>query len=244
MKQTVVALFAALLLLCGCQAKEVGSPSDTAAFATDTQAVAETNAAPTQLINGEAVTRIAIEPLCQLPELPTGCEVTSLAAVLRFYGIPVDKCAIGDFYLDKGEVGTVDFRKAFEGDPRDEDAYGCYAPVIVNAANRILPEHGTQLHAEEVSGLELEALFPYIDQNIPVIIWGTLDCQESEPTVVWEVDGEELQWIYPEHCMVLAGYGSDTVWVCDPMSGELREYDKELFRAGYNALFQQAVVIA
>lgn len=244
MKKTVIVLLTAVWLLCGCRAKETNSISVTTAPAeTAPSAAVTTGVVPTQQINGETVTCIAIEPLCQLPELPTGCEVTSLATVLHFYGVPVDKCAIGDSYLDKGEVGSVDFRKAFVGDPRDEDAYGCYAPVIVNAANRILEERGVPLHAEQVNGLELEALFPYIDNNIPVIIWGTLDCRESAPTVVWNVDGEELQWIYPEHCMVLAGYSSDTVWVCDPMSGQMKEYDRELFRAGYHALLQQAVVI-
>lgn len=239
MKKILFTVLAVLLPLSGCGVQE-SSPAPTTAVATTAPV---TGNAVTQTVEGRPAKLVNIEPLSQLPELPTGCEVTSLAAVLNYYGFTIDKCDIADRYLDKGEVGTVDFHKAFEGDPRDEDAYGCYAPVIVNAANRILSEHGTSMRAVEVSGNELEELFTYLDHDTPVIIWGTLDCAPSEPTTSWEVDGKELQWIYPEHCMVLAGYSDAAVWVCDPMSGRMQEYEKELFKTGYEALFRQAIVL-
>lgn len=245
MKKTVIFVVAAVLLLCGCGAQESSeTPRETAAPQTAAveTAPAASGAVP-QTVDGHPAKLVHIQTLAQLPELPTGCEVTSLAAVLRYYGFDIDKCEIGDRYLDKGAVGTVDFREAFEGDPRDEDAYGCYAPVIVNAANRILTERGSAMRAAEVSGRELEDLFGYLDRDIPVIIWGTLDCAPSEPTTVWDIGGKQLQWIYPEHCMVLAGYSDADVWVCDPMSGKMQKYEKELFKAGYNALLRQAIVI-
>ncbi len=246
MKKIWMIACAAALLLAGCGAQESSAaPQDTAAVQTTGAAPAApvASGAVQQQVSGAPLKLVNIQTLAQLPELPTGCEVTSLAAVLNYYGVTIDKCDIGDRYLDKGAVGTVDFREAFEGDPRDEDAYGCYAPVIVNAANRILTERGTSMQAAEVSGQELEQLFSYLDRDIPVIIWGTLDCAPGEPTAVWEVNGKQLQWIYPEHCMVLAGYSDTSVWVCDPMSGQMQEYDKELFKTGYNALLRQAVVI-
>ncbi len=78
--------------------------------------------------------------ICQYPELPTGCEITSLAMVLNHYKYKVDKGTLSDKYLNKGEVGKVDPRKQFEGDPRDGNSYGCYAPVIVDTANKYLSE--------------------------------------------------------------------------------------------------------
>lgn len=42
------------------------------------------------------------EWLGQYPELPTGCEITSLTSVLNYYGYDVDKEVMADDYLEKG----------------------------------------------------------------------------------------------------------------------------------------------
>ncbi|MBE6824368.1 MAG: hypothetical protein E7513_03365 [Ruminococcaceae bacterium] len=183
------------------------------------------------------------EAICQYPDLPTGCEMTSLTMVLNYYGLNADKCDISDNYLDKGEVGSVDFRKAFVGDPRDENSFGCYAPVVVNAANRYLESQGSKLKATDVTGRELESLYEYINIQVPVIIWGTLDCKEGYYSVTWNVDGQDLTWITPEHCMVMVGYDQEAVWIADPIYGEVVSYDREIFESCYNLLFKQAVVI-
>lgn len=183
------------------------------------------------------------QPLCQYPELPTGCEMTSLAMVLNYNNVATDKCDLSDNYLVKGPVGTVDFRVAFEGDPRDENSYGCYAPVVVNTANRYLGAKQSGLKASDISGAELEDLFKYIDLNIPIIVWGTQDCQEGYYSVTWNVDGKELTWFTPEHCMVLTGYDDSMVWVADPIYGDVRSYDRVVFKNSYDSLQKQAVVI-
>ncbi len=181
--------------------------------------------------------------LNQYPELPTGCEVTSLTMVLNYNNVPADKCDIADNYLEKGEVGTVDFRVEFVGDPRDEDSYGCYAPVLTNAANNYLTANGYNLKATDISGTSFDGLLPYIDKGIPVIIWGTQECQPGQYTTTWNIDGEDITWYYPEHCMVLLGYSDYQVWVADPMYGEVRDFDRVIFQTRYEELFQQAIVI-
>jgi len=187
--------------------------------------------------------RIDLQPICQYPELPTGCEITSLAMVLNYNGISVDKCELADHYLDKGEVGTVDFRKAFEGDPRDDSSYGCYAPVIVNTANKYLEAARSELRAADISGCRLEELFPYIEAGVPVIIWGTLDCAEGYYSVTWNVDGTDISWYTPEHCRVLVGCEDGQVWTADPVYGDVRAYDIQVFESRYEDLGRQAVVI-
>lgn len=192
--------------------------------------------APTSMIQDFTV-------LSQYPELPTGCETTSLTMVLNYNNVPADKCDIADNYLEKGEVGTVDFRVAFEGDPRDENSYGCYAPVLTKAANRYLLANGYSLTANDISGTAFTDLLAYIDQGVPVIVWGTQDCKQGQYTTTWIIDGEELTWYYPEHCMVLLGYSDYQVWVADPMHGEVLAYDRVIFETRYQELFQQAIVI-
>lgn len=181
--------------------------------------------------------------LCQYPELPTGCEITSLAMLLNYYGFPIDKCVLADDYLDKGEVGTVDFRKAFEGNPRNEDSFGCYAPVIVNTANRYLDENDSELHAIDLTGTEFDDLLSYLDKENPVIVWGTLDCEEGYYSVTWNVDGQDITWFTPEHCRVLVNYDDENVWAADPVYGEIIQYDREVFTDRYNSLQKQAIVL-
>ncbi len=187
--------------------------------------------------------RISFSAVSQYPELPTGCEVTSLAMVLHYREINIDKCEIADKYLDKGEAGAVSYFDAFEGDPRDDDSLGCYAPVIVKAANRILEEKDSSLKAEDISGKKLDSLFEYIDNDIPVIVWGTQNCRNGYISDRWEADGQEYTWISPEHCMVLVGYSDSSVWVADPLHGDVREFEINIFEPCYNLLHKQAVII-
>lgn len=182
-------------------------------------------------------------PLCQYPELPTGCEITSLTMVLNYYGVDADKCDISDNFLEKGDVGSVDFNVAFVGDPRDASSYGCYAPVIANTANRYLEYKQSKLIAKDITGTELEDLFSYIDYEKPVIIWGTQDCSEGHYSVTWNVDGKELTWFTPEHCMVLVGYDDISVWVADPIYGDIRNYDIQTLKNSYDSLNKQAILI-
>lgn len=182
-------------------------------------------------------------PICQYPELPTGCEITSLTMALRYYGFNFKKENLSDKYLDKGKVGTVDPRVAFEGDPRDGDSYGCYAPVIVNTANKYLKAKGSNLRAYEVEGEDFNSLFRFTDKDIPVIIWCTYKLQPGHFSVTWNVDGKDITWYTPEHCMVLLGEKNGKAVVADPIYGKIKAYDKALLEKRYTELFKQAIVI-
>ena len=179
----------------------------------------------------------------QLPELPTGCEITCLAMVLNYYGFAADKCDLADNYLEKSEDYEADFHKVFVGNPRDEDAYGCYAPVIEDAANRYLTDAGSTMLAVDVSGTELDKLVGYIDIGVPVVVWGTMNCAEGYYTDTWEADGVEVSWYWPEHAMVLIGYSDTRIWVADSLKNKVLAFDRDLFKTRYEELGKQAVVV-
>ena len=184
--------------------------------------------------------------LSQYPELPNGCEVTSLAALLNHYGFAVDKTVLSDAYLPKGPVGEVSFYERFEGDPRDEDAYGCYAPVIVATADAYLSSVGSPMRASDVTGTPARELYHrHIDEGRPVIVWATRYLEQGHYSVTWHVDGQDLTWFTPEHCMVLVGYdeANRTVRLADPIVGEVCTYEMDLFESRYADLGQQAVVL-
>lgn len=261
----LILLLTTLALLSGCSGADTGTMAEATqassfelrntapgtAAATEptpfTSASAAATPPATDAADGTAAAantqEIALEPICQYPELPTGCEVTSLAMVLNFYRVGCDKCDIADNYLTKGEVGTVDFHYAFEGDPRDESSFGCYANVIVETARRVITAHGAALTVSDLTGTPLDGLRSYLDRGIPLIVWGTQDCREGHYSVTWNVDGKDLTWFTPEHCMVLVGMDDSAVRVADPIYGNIISYERSVFESCYDSLFQQAVAI-
>jgi len=185
-----------------------------------------------------------VECILQNPELPNGCEVTSLAIALNYLGIEADKCDLAENYLPCGPIGSTYPEEAYIGDPSTTDAgYYCYAPVIATAAQSYLDANGLSetYTVEDVSGTSLEELFStYIDNDVPVIIWATMYMQEL--SFGYEIDGVS----YPSslHCLVLYGYDEEEnlVYVSDPLVGNTT-YDLDIFADRFDVLGQQAVVV-
>ena len=85
------------------------------------------------------------QPVLQNPELPTGCEVTTLTAALNYAGYPVDKVTMADKYLIQSDPYLTTFGEAFVGSPHNSNAWGCYAPVIVETAQNYIAAQGGNL---------------------------------------------------------------------------------------------------
>ncbi len=188
---------------------------------------------------------IGLYPLAQYPEFPTGCEVTSLTMALNYEGFDVSIGEIADRYLEKGEPGSKSYREIFWGDPRSSESFGCFAPVIVKAANQYLEDQGSDKRAVDLSGTELEDLYEELRCGYPVLVWGSMYIDTDIVEVgSWEIDGETVTWPGNEHCMVLVGFDTEenTVRVCDPLRG-IMVYDKDQFERHYDRLERQAIVI-
>ncbi|MCR5166702.1 MAG: C39 family peptidase [Oscillospiraceae bacterium] len=201
--------------------------------------------------------QIKMNCILQYPELPTGCEVTSLTMLLNHMGFSVTKLAISrkylpkmDFVYDNGRVIGADFHTVFAGDPESKhQAYGCYAPCITETANAYFKSKNKdkEFKAHDITGTAFDDLLTnYIDKDIPVLIWITSDgLHPSFPTDKWTTaDGKIVQWIAYEHCVVLTGYDKDNdlVYVADPLVGNT-SYSLKTLRLRYIELGQQAVYI-
>ncbi len=198
--------------------------------------------------------QIAVTNIMQRPELPTGCEITSLTILLDHLGFGADKLTMArnylpklDFYTEDGVNYGADFRTTFAGNPETEYSYGCYAPCIVTAANSYLADNGSSMTAHNVTGASFDSLLTdYIDKDIPVLIWITSnELHETALTSIWTTPaGEQVQWVAYEHCVVLTGYDLDSglIYVSDPLVGNT-SYNLQLIRQRYIDLGQQCVWI-
>ena len=57
--------------------------------------------------SGNIKNKLNVEQLLQNPELPSGCEVTSLTVALNYLGYDIDKITMCDTYLDMGAIGET-----------------------------------------------------------------------------------------------------------------------------------------
>lgn len=181
------------------------------------------------------------EWLSQNPELPTGCEITSLTSVLNYYGINVKKETMADDYLKKGDGS---YYRMFLGNPRDADSFGCMAQPIVDAANLYFKKNNVSMKASNVSGVTFDKILEYVSQGVPMIVWNTMGMAPAYESQTLTLDGREYTWIAPEHCVVVVGYDLDNneVYVADPMAGMVTR-NLKTFEERYNSLKRQAVYV-
>lgn len=189
--------------------------------------------------------KLDVHYIGQNPSLPNGCEITSLATVLEFLGFGISKEDLARDYLKKGDIGAANFYEEFVGDPFKTNSFGCYAPVIVDAADSYLEAAGSPLRATDLTGAAFKDLLLRVREGTPVIVWGAANIG-TEPvfSLEWIVDGEYLVWKTNLHCMVLIGYDTrkNVVIVSDPLRG-IKEYDMDAFIKRYKQFYSQAVVI-
>jgi len=195
---------------------------------------------------------IDVPTVLQYPELPNGCEITSLTAVLNYYGIDVSKTIMADDYLpqlpfryDNDHRTGPNPQKAFAGNPRDlKGGWYVFAEPIVKAAKDVIATYEMDLKVENISGSTREEILSYIDQKIPVIIWVTLDLSPPNKRGGWYI--EETNDFHSSftnlHSVVLQGWENGEVHIMDPLKGHVI-LSEQLFFESYEALGSQAVII-
>ncbi|KOS60066.1 hypothetical protein AN161_25575 [Lysinibacillus sp. FJAT-14222] len=190
----------------------------------------------------------------QNPELPHGCEITSLTAVLNYYGMNVTKLEMADNYLPKQDIRTVDGQRfgpnpaqAFAGNPRDK-AHGMYvfAAPIVKAAEAVIADKQADLRVTNMSNASQDEILQLVREGVPVVTWVTLDLSASKPSSArgWIYEGEtEPRAAYMNlHAVVLTGHLGDKVVVMDPLKGFVT-YNVDQFFKSYRELGKQAVAV-
>ena len=172
---------------------------------------------------------------------------------LQHFGVDITVEEFIDKFLAKGRFPAADAKgektgcnpwKAFPGNPYSEYGYGCYAPVIVNAVNKVID--GKPFVVQALYNKPIEELCgEYIDKGIPVIFWATIDMQPARTGASWtdESTGERIDWVAPMHCLLLIGYDNDFYYFNDPWRQKACAYQKSAVKEAYEGMFAQTVVI-
>lgn len=165
----------------------------------------------------------------QMPELPTGCEATALGTLLRMNGVNVTKFDVANA-MPKSDGS--DFVYSFWGNPYSAtDGWACMAPCSVITANKFLKN--SNKIAVEYTGTDL------MDLKFPSAVWVTMYLNDPLPSN-YESNGYRL--FRNPHCVVVDRIELDSVYVIDPLVGEVA-YPLERFNNVYKELGCQAVCI-
>ncbi len=173
---------------------------------------------------------------------PTGCESVSTVMALQYAGVNMSVDNFIDNYLDK-QAYPFNPNETFGGNPRSSSGFGCYAPVIKKALDKFLPELGYRSRSLYHASLE-ELCIDYIDNNVPVILWATMEMKAPYVSRTWVHNGTQINWIAPEHCLLLVGYDDNHYIFHDPLKyAGLTYYSKEAVEVAYKGLYEQAIVL-
>lgn len=201
---------------------------------------------------------ISVDYIDQTKDYPTGCESVSTVMCLNYNKINI---SVDDFikeYLDKGDFYykgkkfyAPDPNYKFVGSPYDSHSFGCYEPVIEKALNKIINDKNLKdnFEVQNLTGVSMEDIIHnYIDKDIPVIFWATIDLKPSFNGAQWLIIGteKEFTWTAREHCLLLVGYDYDKKYYYfnDPWNNKgCIGYDMSLVEQRHKELFSMAVAL-
>lgn len=163
----------------------------------------------------------------QLPELPRGCEVTSLAMLLQYANISVDKMTLAKEIKKDTTAYKVSGGKVYFGHPNDGfvgsmyskelPGLGVYHKPIKELAEKYLPGQ-----IEDLTGSPFNDLKIHLSDKRPVWVITNTSFKKlsSHQFVTWHTPNGVLDITYKEHSVLLTGFDKEYVYFNDPLTGE------------------------
>lgn len=183
----------------------------------------------------------------QMPELPSGCEITAAAMVLQWAGVKIDKKDLAEaipkgampVYRNGNTYGSNP-NNVFIGNPFSSNSFGVYHKPIALLMSKYLTEP-----PEDITGLAFDKILEVVDKGRPVIAWATREMVKPKIDVYWyDENNNQVKWIAPEHTYVIVGYSDNDVIVNDPLTGKRQQYPISLFKQRWESMGRQSVTVS
>lgn len=174
-----------------------------------------------------------VREMLQEGVLDTGCEIVSLAVVLRSMGVAADPVSIANEHLDL----NGNFADGYIGNPYYGG--GGFPAGIVRAANSYLGKVQSSLVAYDLTGSSFDTLVDIVSMGYPVLVWTTTDFED--PYFTGDVQ-DGYAWYGNEHCVVMYGVENGNVLLNDSLEG-IVERDAARFAEIYEKCGSMAVYV-
>lgn len=190
--------------------------------------------------------------LSQLPELPRGCEVTTLAMLLQYNGFTVDKMTLAHEIVKDPTPLTYDSGynmrwgnpyKGFVGDMYDakKPGFGVFHKPIESLARKYAGQQVMNL-----TELDFSDITSIVEQGIPVwVIVTSTFTQDTSRSVKWQTADGPIQTTRNEHSVLLTGFDGTYVYFHDPLRPAEKSSRRaaSTFEQGWNQMGKQAITI-
>lgn len=185
----------------------------------------------------------------QLPELPRGCEVTSLAMLLESAGASVDKMTLAKevkrdpspYLVKNGKVHFGNPHKGFVGDMYNfnKPGLGVYHEPIMELGENYLPGRLVNLTGESFEELKIP-----LSDGRPVWVIINSEYREIPDSFfeTWETKSGPVKITKKEHSVLITGYDQKYIYFNDPLTGKknkkapIRDFEKSWVQMGSQAL--------
>ena len=164
--------------------------------------------------------------VAQFPELPRGCEVTSLAMLLNHAGINVGKMELAEKVKKDHTQQTVSNGRIHFGNPNDgfvgslysfkEPGYGVYHEPIAELAENYLPGR-----IKDLTNSDFDELKIYLSDGRPIWVITNTWYKKLDDSMfqTWDTPTGIVKITYKEHSVLLTGYDQQFIYFNDPLTG-------------------------
>lgn len=181
----------------------------------------------------------------QMPDLPNGCEVTSLSMLMNYYGIKVNKNELAeniqhvDFFTDGGKY-RGNPNQGFVGHMSIANAGWCvYNGPLYNVARKYTT------HIEDITGSDFLSLLKLVSNGHPVLIITTTTFNRVNDMQTWDTNTGKVNVTPSSHACVITGYSKPkkVVYVNNPYGYKNQPVNWKNLQASYNQQGRQALYI-
>ena len=181
----------------------------------------------------------------QMPDLPNGCEVTSLSMLMNYYGIKVNKNELAeniqhvDFFTDGGKY-RGNPNQGFVGHMSIANAGWCvYNGPLYNVARKYTT------HIENITGSDFLSLLKLVSNGHPVLIITTTTFNRVNDMQTWDTNTGKVNVTPSSHACVITGYSKPkkVVYVNNPYGYKNQPVNWKNLQASYNQQGRQALYI-
>jgi uncharacterized protein YvpB len=186
--------------------------------------------------------------ILQKPELPSGCEITSLTMLFQFYGVNKSKMELMQEMkrdttpLVLNKDGSIQYwgnpNLGFVGDVTGQTGrgFGIYHSALFELLKTYIPT-GIDLTRESFDKVERQIL-----DGIPAVVWTTIDYRVPQEWVIWDTPIGPIRTTFMEHAVLLVGVDEEFVYVNDPLRSKAKQkIPKDQFVATWEAMGRQAL---
>ena len=181
----------------------------------------------------------------QMPDLPNGCEVTSLSMLMNYYGIKVSKNELAetiqhvDSFTDGGKY-RGNPHQGFVGHMTIANAGWCvYNEPLYNVARKYTS------HIENITGSDFLSLIKLVSNGHPVMIITTTTFNKVNNMQTWDTNTGKVNVTPSSHACVITGYSKPKkiVYVNNPYGYKNQPVNWKNLQASYNQQGRQALYI-